>query len=151
MRRKRLLIKRDKAQPERCFGTLLYRGGWVAETMEPGDADVRADGVPMRLPPGFYHCVPHGWDPGTSLRFKKTWALVGANVAAQKEPGVDRDAVLFHDGTRDEHTIGCVLVGSWRGESKGEPALLEKAQGEAMERLRDIVGHNDFYLIIMED
>lgn len=146
MRRKRLLIKRDKPEAERCFGSLFWKSSWLAETMEPGDADVKF----QRLPPGFYHCVPHGWEPATTLRFKRTWALVGANVSAQPETGVQRAACVFHDGTRDEHTLGCVLMGSRRGVSRGEPALLESIEGEAMERLRDLIGHNDFYLTIME-
>lgn len=29
-------------------------------------------------------------------------------------------------------------------------ALLELVNGEAMERLRDLIGNNDFYLTIME-
>lgn len=144
----RLTLKRDRIEDERSMGVLFNskNHAWVAETMEPGDADVKAP----RLPPGFYHCVPHGWEPKTNLRFKQTWALVGANVSAQPEYGVPRSAVLFHDGTRDEHTLGCILTGSSRGVSKGEPALLENVNGEAMERLRDLIGNNDFYLTIVE-
>lgn len=145
MIRKRLLLKRDQPEAERCFGSLFYRSSWLAETMEPGDADVKAP----RVRPDFYHCVPHGWEPNATVRFKRTWALVGSDVSHQAEAGVPRAAILLHDGTRDEHTLGCILVGSRRGISRGEPALLEDVNGEAMERLRDLIGNNDFYLTIM--
>jgi hypothetical protein len=65
-------------------------------------------------------------------------------------PGVSRFAVLLHDGARDEHTLGCILLGSRRGISRGEPGLLEDVEGEAMERLRLIVGCDRFYLTIKE-
>lgn len=143
----RFKLKRDKADAERCFGKLYLYGKLICETMEPGDEDVKAP----RLPAGFYHCTPHGWEAKTKLTYKKTWALNGLDVSRQPEIGVKRAAVLFHSGARDEHTLGCILTGVGRGESKGEPGLLNAYIGEAMDRLRKIVGNNAFYLTIEEN
>lgn len=144
----RLTLLRDAPGHERTLGALLHGQLVIAQTMEPGDADVRADGVPMRVRPGWYRCEPHGWG-AEAVRFKRTWALVGHDVSHFPEPGVARSAVLLHDGTRDEHTLGCILVGSRRGVSRGEPGLLEDVEGEAMDRLRDLIGNAPFGLSII--
>lgn len=144
----RLTLLRDAPGPDRTFGVLMNGQMALCQTMEPGDADVRADGVPMRVKPGWYRCESHGWGP-EAVRFKQTWALVGHDVSHFPEPGVARSAVLIHDGTRDEHTIGCILVGTRRGVSRGEPALLEDVEGEAMNKLRNLIGNAPFGLSIV--
>jgi hypothetical protein len=143
MRKKRLVLLRQKPEAERTFGTLMWGMSFLAHTLEPGDADVDHP----RLPAGFYEAVPHGWD-GESVRFKKTWALVGANVSAQPEPGIPRAAVLIHPMNTDEQTLGCIGVGMRRGEIRGEPAILDSRV--AMDALRDLIGHDPFYLTIVE-
>ena len=143
---KRFTLTRDTFEPERTFGRLTAGAQWIAETLEPGDADVDHP----RIPAGFYHCVRHGWEPGATVRFKRTWALVGSSVSHQVQLGVPRSTSLFHDGARDEHTHGCVLLGSVRGISRGEPGLLEKVEGEALDRLRAAANGHEFYLTILE-
>lgn len=139
MRLPRFTLVREEPEAERTFGRLfmLRSNGAseiVCETLEPGDADVKAP----RVPPGFYLLEPHGWAPDSVVRFRQTWALVGHDVSHFPEPGVRRSAILFHAGNRDRDTRGCILVGMTRGVVGGEPGVLDSRV--AMERLRDLIG-----------
>jgi len=144
VKRKRLILLREGDEPERTHGRLFIGSNFLCYTMEPGTAD-RGH---LRVEPGFYFCEPHGWEPDSPVRFRQTWALVGDGVSHQPEIGVPRSAVLWHGGVRDEHTTGCILVGALRGFSNGEPALLDSKS--AMERMRDLIGHNEFCVTIMK-
>lgn len=141
---KRLDLWREKPQSDWTIGRLEYGATSLGPTLEPGYDDRTAP----RVPAGFYHCTPHGWEPGTTLRFKQTWALNGAEVSRQREKGVPRAACVFHGGTRDEHTAGCILRGVSINRSGAEPLL--SGSTEAMDRMRELIGNNDFYLTIHE-
>lgn len=143
MRLKRLILIREKPEPDRCFGALFQRDRFIAHTLEPGDLDTKAP----RLPAGFYHLTPHGWEPDTPVRYRQTWALNGATVSHQAEPGVPRSAVLIHAGNVDDETLGCILLGLGRGLVKGEMGVTQSRA--AVDALRDLVGHNSAYLTIM--
>ncbi len=143
---KRLLLVRDAPDVEHTYGVLSVGKKIVCQTMEPGTNDVSAP----RVPAGFYFCVPHGWEPNSSFRYKRTWALIGEIVSHQPMPGVPRAAVLFHSGARDEHTLGCVLTGVSRGLSRGGPGLINSYVGEAMDVMRKIIGESPFFLTIKE-
>ena len=144
MRLKRLILIREKAEPERTFGALHYGSRFVAFTLEPGDADTAAP----RVPAGFYHCTTHGWESNAPVKYRETWALNGSICSAQPESGVPRAAILLHAGNRDDDTRGCIIVGLKRGEIHGEPGVLESKA--AMDSVRKLIGHGQFYLTIME-
>lgn len=134
---KRLTLMRRWCDADRTIGELSHRGEFIAYTMEPSHYE-ESPCVPV----GFYYLSPHGWDPDTTLRCKRTWALVGHSVVHQAGddgdgPGV-RTASVFHQGVRDEHTRACVLLGLSIERSRGEPALGEAAQ--AMRVLRRVLG-----------
>ena len=129
---KRLRLIRRWHEHERTIGELYCRDEFLAFTMEPGPTEDSP-----RVPPGFYYLDPHGWEPDTSLRFKRTWALVGATVSHQAEIGIPRSAVVFHKGVRDEHTLACPLLGMTITRSRGEVALSDG--DEALDRLRDTI------------
>lgn len=144
MKPKRLTLIREGIEAERTHGTLFIGSSFLAYTMEPGSGDTEHP----RVAPGFYLCECHGWEPDSPVRFRQTWALVGHDLSHQPEPGVPRSAILFHAGNVDEHTQGCILVGMHRGMMNGEPAVHESRM--AMDRMRDLIGHDAFYLTIME-
>lgn len=100
------------------------------------------------MPPGFYVCVPHGWEPNNNFTHKETWALVGENVSHQPELGVKHDAVLFHEGNWIRDSKACILPGT-KGLLNDEPAVLSSK--DAMNKLRKIIGNDSFYLTIKED
>lgn len=131
---KRLLLLREKPEAERTFGALYDRGKFVCHTMEPGDEDTDAP----RVNPGYYTLEPHGWEPGSPVRYKQTWALEGDGVTHWPDTETGRSAVLFHAGNWDEQTRGCILVGLDRGELRGEPALLNSRH--AMAQIRATIG-----------
>lgn len=143
-RLKRLILIREKPEAERCFGHLHWGAQLLCHTLEPGDADVDAP----RVKPGWYRCEPHGWEPESTVKYRKTWALVGHDVSHQPEPGVARSAILLHAGNIDDHTKGCILVGMSKGDLLGEAAVLRSK--EAMANLRDLIGPSPFGLSIME-
>ena len=144
MRLKRLILLREKPEVDRTQGVLHWGSRFVAFTMEPGTADTDAP----RVAPGWYMCEPHGWDPGSAVRYKETYALVGHDVSHYPEAGVARSAILIHAGNVDDHTRGCILLGLRRGELSGEPAVLDSKA--ALEALRDLVGKNSFGLSVVE-
>lgn len=144
MNPKRLDLWREKPESDWTIGRLVCGTADLGPTLEPG----YDDRTKPRVPSGFYHCTPHGWEPGTTLSFKQTWALNGWDVARQPEKGVPRSAVVFHGGARDEHTAGCILRGATIARGGAEPVL--SGSGEAMDRMRELIGNRDFYLRIHE-
>jgi hypothetical protein len=55
---------------------------------------------------GFYHLVPFA-----GVKFKETFALVGADLSIYPENGTDRSTCVYHGGDTHEDTKGCPLVG----------------------------------------
>lgn len=138
---RRLELVRRWYEDERTIGELSYRGEFIAFTMEPGKADHEFP----RVPPGFYYLERHGW-LGEPVRYERTWALIGRDVSHQREAGIERCAVLFHAGNRDDDTLGCIIPGMTIGRLKGETAVL--GSRDAMVRLRTILGDADGFLVI---
>lgn len=143
MRLKRLILIREKPEPDRTFGALYIRDRFICHTLEPGDEDKKAP----RVPPGFYHLTPHGWEPNSGVKYRETWALNGANVSHQAEHGVPRSAVLIHSGNVDDDTRGCILPGLGLGVVNGEMGVTQSKA--AVETLRDLIGNGQAYLTIM--
>jgi hypothetical protein len=141
MRRKRLTLIREPQKPQWTNGVLLVGSTFVCHTMEPGSEDA----VSPIIDPGFYLLEPHGWEPETQLKFKRTWALVGQDVSHQPEAGTRRAAILLHAGNVDAQTRGCILVGISRSVSGS--CLIESRV--ALEKLRDIIGNDEAFLTII--
>lgn len=141
----RFLLQREKPGPERTLGEWRWRktGERLFYTMEPGDADAAG-----RMPPGFKHAVPHGWEAGSKVRYPRTYAFIGDDCSHQPEEGIPHAARLVHWGSFDENTVGCTLIGLSRGMLKGEPALLDSKK--AVLKLATLVGNRDFYLTVRE-
>ena len=138
----RLRLDRFGFQAERTIGELYAGSEWIAYTMEPGSADKDFP----RVDTGFYGLVRHGWDEGTRLKYKRTWALIGADVSPQPEPDISRAAVLFHAGNLDENTKGCILLGLEIGRLQNEMAVVSSR--DAMDKLRRVIGGSEAYLTI---
>jgi hypothetical protein len=86
-----------------------------------------------RIPAGEYRCVPHGWEAGSGVRFKKAWRL-------ENVPG--RSAILIHPGNTAVDTHGCILVGLHVNGTKLENSVL------AMNALRKAIGNAPWRLTI---
>lgn len=134
---KRLILTRDR-QPARTFGTLTIGSTRICDTLEPTE---------LMMKPGFYYCVPHGWEPNSKFFFKETWALIGEDVSHQPEIGVKHAAVLFHAGNWIRDSKACILPGT-KGLLDDEPAVL--SSGVAMGKMRKILGNRSFFLTIKE-
>ena len=134
---KRLTLIRNRMDPDRTEGELLFGGEHFLCTMEPGQNDTEFP----RIPTGFYHCVKH-----SSVDFGKTWALEGETVSHWAEGGTERSTILFHRGNVDENTRGCILLGTHRGILNNEPAVMSSRV--AMDRLRALIGDHEFYLTV---
>jgi len=139
---KRLTLKRRWYDADRTLGVLTYGKDFAAFTMEPGRWDLHA----TRAPTGFYLLERHGWEPDSTLKFKRTWALVGRDVSHQAEEGVQRSAILIHAGNLDEETKGCIMLGTHIGWMSKEPALMESRL--AIQSLRSFLGEADALLVI---
>ncbi|MBR2691766.1 MAG: hypothetical protein IKE42_28255 [Aquamicrobium sp.] len=87
------------------------------------------------IPAGRYECVPHGWEEGSQVRFKRVWRLLGT------EP---REAILIHAGNSHEDTEGCILVG------RGITGSFLTNSVSALDVLRRKIGRNRFFLEIEE-
>lgn len=140
----RLELVRRWFEPERTVGELYIGGVPRLFTLEPGSVDVEYP----RIPTGFYLLERHGWESESRVKYKQTWAIVGADVSHFHEPGVPRSAVLFHSGNWDEETRGCPLLGVSIGHTRGETAMI--ASREAMNILREEIGDRDALLTISE-
>jgi hypothetical protein len=90
------------------------------------------------IPKGTYRCIPHGWEPNTKVKKKRTWEIT--NVP-------DRSAILIHIANTASQLEGCVAVGQIRGRLNGKHAVLESAK--AINRLREIIGNNVFTITII--
>jgi len=138
----RLTLTRYPPLKNRTFGQLAnsLTGANYCETLEPGTDDRRFPRVPV----GFYALEPHS-SPQSWIG--ETWALVGANVAHHATLGVDRFAILIHQGNRDDDTKGCIIPGMRRGVVMGEQGLTHSRT--AMELLREkISAHERAYLVV---
>ncbi len=134
MKVSRFTLIREAPTEDGTFGVLLDGSKPLCQTLEP---------TKLRVPPGFYLLEPHN-----GPKFKDTWALVGEHVSHEQEVGVERAAVLFHAGNRDDDSRGCILVGLSRGELGGELAVLNSKA--AMSQLRTKIGPRVAYLIIVD-
>ncbi len=118
-----------------CTLGQLEIGGIVLRTLEEPWKDNKR-GVSC-IPTGTYKVVPHGWESDSKVKFKRTYRLTGT---------APRTAILIHTGNTTDDIEGCILVGMQHGTLRGKPAVLYSAP--AMERLRTMVGRNEFTLII---
>lgn len=90
------------------FGCLIIAGEPFCLTLEkPWLANMRERSC---IPTGRYLCREH-----VSPRFGKTYLIHGVQ---------DRSQILFHAGNLAEETRGCVLLGSYFGRLRGQPAVL---------------------------
>lgn len=87
------------------------------------------------IPAGVYTCK---WlERSASGRYKRCWHV-------QDVPG--RSGILWHKGNLVRHTLGCILPGMKKGTLENSPAVL--SSGNAMARLREALGGDDFLLVV---
>ncbi len=128
-------IVRVETHPEfGTFGVLTISGTATCVTLEPYSRD-NAKNVSC-IPTGQYICKRY-----SSIKHPDTFEITGIE---------GRSYVLFHAGNVDEHTAGCVLLGSEFGALGKDRAILEsgKAFGEFLKYFK---GQNEFKLTIVEE
>lgn len=89
------------------------------------------------IPAGTYEVRPHGWDEGSSVRFKEVWQL-------QNVPG--RSAILIHAGNYHSNTEGCILPGLGLVVSQTQSMVTESR--EAIKLMRKEIGEQPFTISI---
>lgn len=87
------------------------------------------------IPAGRYDCGPHGWEQGTTKKFKRVWHVKDVE---------GRQAILIHAGNTVHDTQGCILVGLATA-----GAFVTNSQ-KAVELLRHAIGTQPFTLIITD-
>jgi hypothetical protein len=130
----RATLTRFQDDGDCTLGKLEVKGRVFCTLEEPWKDNKRSISC---IPAGTYRVVPHGWEPGTKVRFKRAYRLVGT------EP---RTAILIHTGNTTADIEGCILVGMQHGVLAGKQAVLYSAP--AMEALRELVGRQEFILTI---
>lgn len=93
---------------------------------------LRATDKDNRIPAGEYKCVPY-----SGAKYKNVYHV-------QNVP--NRSAILIHWGNTEKDTEGCILLGNRVGEINGAPAVLDSRK--CFERFRELIGQNEFILII---
>lgn len=89
------------------------------------------------IPTGSYQAVPHGWEPGSPVKFKQVWRLL--NV-----PG--RSDILIHVGNSHKDTLGCLLVGLGMQVTQTQSLISDSRL--AIELMRREIGKRGFTLVI---
>ena len=109
-----ILVKRYEEQPLRTFGTLYIDGKEICDTLEDTDRhleDKLPDIVALKnlkvysktaIPRGEYNIENYWWAKHSNYY---PWIT---NV-----PGFS--GILIHGGINEEHTAGCILVGTRKG------------------------------------
>lgn len=90
------------------------------------------------IPTGTYQVKPHGWEPNTTVKFKRVWEL-------QNVPG--RSAILMHAGNTKADTEGCLLCGF--GFTMTETMSMVTRSAFAIELMRAELGQEPFTLTIV--
>ena len=85
-----------------------------------------------RIPAGEYKCVPY-----SGTKYKNVYHV-------QNVP--NRSAILIHWGNTEKDTEGCILLGGRVGEIAGAPAVLDSRK--CFERFRELIGQNEFTLVV---
>jgi len=116
-------LHRTENNPDATFGELLINGAHACFTLE----DAWRDNRPRVscIPAGTYEVIPHGWEDGSTVKFKRVWEITGV-------PG--RSAILIHQGNTVDDTVGCVLVGTTLGMIDGRRGIL--GSNAALNKLR---------------
>jgi len=128
-------IVRVETHPEEgTFGVMTINGVAACVTLEPYSRD-NASNVSC-IPTGQYICKRY-----SSKKHPNTFEITGIQ---------GRSGVLFHAGNIDEHTAGCILLGSEFGILGDDHAILEsgKAFNRFMQHFDDT---QQFKLTIVEE
>lgn len=91
------------------------------------------------IPSGIYECVPHGWEPNATTKFKRVYRLLGTGP---------RSGILIHSGNTVKDIEGCILVGV-TADSAANPFAVRQSVA-ALDLLRAEIGQNSFELEIVE-
>lgn len=95
---------------------------------------LRETTVDSRIPAGEYLCIAY-----SGVVHKNVYLL--RNVAG-------RNSILIHPGNYEKDTEGCILVGLGSNMINNQPAVTYSPQ--AMQKLINILGREDFKLVIKE-
>ena len=131
-----LRLRRFTQTGDATVGELVGLGKKVYTLEDPWRNNTR---MVSCIPVGTYNVVPHGWEPDSTVRFKRTYRLL--NV-----PG--RTAILIHAGNSHADTHGCILLGFGLTIDQGLTTLTESRA--AVDLLRQTIGQGNFTIKIEE-
>jgi hypothetical protein len=131
----RMTIHTVAIRDDGCFSAVLWDGRPIAvsveRTFEPGEA---AHGKRVVIPEGIHRCTRRRYYKGGY----ETWEI---HIEGH-------EAVLFHKGNLETHSLACVILGEQFGELNGKTAVL--ASGDAfMEFMKLTYGLDEFYVEVL--
>lgn len=140
-------VQRNKDNGDATLGFLtLEQSDFTCYTLEDEYRDVKVNGE-TRIPAGYYALEPV-YTSGLAKKYKKRFGhpfVVGINAV----PGFDY--IRIHCGNTDDHTEGCILVGTSQNEENFTIGASTKAYVKWFEAVKDDVKSGTATILILDE
>lgn len=131
----KVFMLRDTKRSDVTLSRLIAPGGKWFHILEPPWRDNKTN--VSCIPPGQYRC--QFLKRSASGKYRNVYHVLQVR---------DRSGILIHQGNLVEHTWGCLIIGTRRGNLAGKPAVLNSVT--ALRQFVKIMGTEPFTLTIWE-
>lgn len=142
-----LLVRRYKHESDFTIGKLHINGVFECYTLEDEKRDVKVMHE-TRIPEGTYNVTLRTFG-GHHERYKKKYPDLHMGMLWVRDVPKFTD-ILIHIGNTDEHTSGCLLVGTVADENLGKVYNSEKAYLQMYRKVRDAYAKGEKVTITYE-